>query len=93
MIALLVRISAICIFLTGVVTFPLPLPVGLFLMVLGLALFLAYSNWGREIVKRWRFNNRGADARIRLLARKLPAFLRRSLEITRPRRFGKPGKE
>lgn len=66
----------------GFFTFWLPIPVGLVLMVIGLALLLSSSPWLVARVRAMRKANPGLNRRLRVVARRLPGPLRLPLART-----------
>lgn len=69
------------IFLAGAVTFPLPLPTGLILMVIGITV-AAFNPLVLRWVKRTRPRFPKANAKIRTITPHMPGFIRRFLKRT-----------
>ena len=69
------------VFVIGAITFPLPLPTGLILMIVGITIAAA-----NPLVMRWVKRTRPkfpkANAKIRYLTPHMPAFVRRFLRRT-----------
>jgi len=79
------------IFLIGLILFPLPIPLGVPFMVIGLAI-LAFHPVMRRALRRWRGRHPEANRRIGAIAPHLPAFLQRFVHSTQPpvRRTSEP---
>lgn len=71
------------IFLIGAILFPLPIPLGIPLMVIGLAV-LALNPLMLRAFRRWRGRHPEASRRIGAVVPHLPAFLRRIAHRTTP---------
>lgn len=54
MLRVLTIIAAITIFVIGVITFPLPIPIGLILMGIGIAMLIGASKVTRVMIKKLR---------------------------------------
>jgi len=70
----------------GVVLAPTPVPLGVVLAVLGLALLAHDSKLLRGLIRRLRARCPEASAKAHDLRHRLPALLRRVIERTDPRR-------
>lgn len=78
------------IFLAGAITFPLPLPTGLVLMVIGITV-AAVNPLVLRWVKRTRPRFPKTNAQLRRLTPHMPGFIRRFLKRTDgPQRSAKP---
>lgn len=70
----------------GLLVFPLPIPLGLPMMALGLALLLPVSGAARRGLRALRRSMPGFSQRLTEAAKHLPAGLRRIIAITDPGR-------
>ena len=70
----------------GIVLFPLPIPLGIILLVPGFALVVAESRFLQRLVRVWRRRYPGLDARIHGIRPRMPAFVRKIIDVTDPRR-------
>ncbi len=70
--------------LLGLLLFPLPIPFGLPLMLVGLALLLQNSMYWQRQFKRLRLKFSGFSQRLNRIKPKLPEFARRLIEKTDP---------
>ncbi len=78
------------VFLVGAITFPLPLPTGLVLMVVGVTV-AAFNPLVLRWIKRTRPRFPKTNAQLRRLTPHMPAFIRRVLRRTDgPQRPAKP---
>jgi hypothetical protein len=79
-----VRAVAVLLILVGMVVFPLPIPVGLPMMVTGLALLISSSHAVAELVRSFRRRYPRVDARLRAVEPHIPKLLRAPLIKTDP---------
>jgi hypothetical protein len=72
--------------LLGLVIFPLPIPLGLLLIVTGLALLVRDSVTVQEWIRGLRESNPGFDQQLREIRERLPDFLKAAIDATDPQR-------
>jgi hypothetical protein len=77
----------------GGILMPLPIPVGLLLLVLGLTLLVRDNRWLRDRLRGLRARYPRLSARLRRAARHCPGWLDRLIEMTEPDRQADHGKE
>lgn len=68
----------------GLIIFPLPIPVGLILIVLGIIALIASEQHARDMVKKVRTKNHKLDRSIRWAEKNLPQDLGALLRLTDP---------
>ena len=68
----------------GIITAPLPLPIGQAIALVGLAILVHESIWVRDQAIRLRRRNPRLCGSLNRLKRRLPGFLRRVIESTDP---------
>lgn len=68
----------------GLVLWPLPIPLGLPLVILGLAVLLPQSHWLQTLIRRWRGRHPEFDRRLHAASHRLPGFVRRAIRTTEP---------
>ena len=78
------RIAAITLIIVGIITFPLPLPIGLILIIVGLAMLVSSSQSLANFVRQYRAKSSGINMNFEKSKRYLPAFIKRALEKTDP---------
>ncbi|MCG8504832.1 MAG: hypothetical protein MI755_09520 [Sphingomonadales bacterium] len=79
---ILLIVAGTLIFAAGFLTFWLPIPIGLILMAVGLALLLVSSAWVRSRVKALRHRYPGLDSKLKAIGGSLPGPFRRALQRT-----------
>lgn len=84
MIKIIIQIIALLVILSGIITFPLPLPVGAALILTGLAMLIATSETVRRIIREYRRRNPRADRAIENIERHLPRFIKAIIDKTDP---------
>ena len=80
------RVLAVILLLVGMVTFPLPIPVGLPMIVMGLALLISSSHAIASLVRQFRRRNPRLDAWLRAAEPRIPGLFRAPLRKTDPLR-------
>lgn len=74
----------------GLVTWPLPIPIGIPLIIIALAILARESVLVREWLRRRRALNPAFDRRVRNMRARLPEKLRDIIDITDPHPEGGP---
>ncbi|MEM8884725.1 MAG: hypothetical protein AAGD14_11695 [Planctomycetota bacterium] len=83
---LLTRVTSMLIFAAGVVTFPLPIPIGLLLMAIGLALMASTSPSLLRRLQRFRSRHPRLNRGLERIEPKLFGRLQDTLRRSRPER-------
>lgn len=78
------RLSAVALIILGVVTFPLPLPVGALLVAIGLALLISTNKTLARWVKVKRITIPSLNYRFAWMEKKLPRFFSKAIRKTAP---------
>lgn len=81
---LAVQLVALVLIVVGLILFPLPIPFGLALIVIGLAMLVSSSPATARWLKGIRRRNRGTDRAIRTIETGLPEVLAGPLRTTDP---------
>jgi len=68
----------------GLLTFPLPIPVGAIFLIVGLVVLVSSSYTAVLIVRRFRGDHRKMDAWLRQWEKKSPKFVQKMLRRTDP---------
>ncbi|MEC8444591.1 MAG: hypothetical protein VXZ05_10325 [Pseudomonadota bacterium] len=68
----------------GAIITPLPIPVGLVLIIIGLALVIPALPGTTRKLRQWRRRFPALSARLNQIATYLPAFVRRAIQMTDP---------
>lgn len=68
----------------GLIVTPLPIPVGLIMTLLGLALLVGESPLIRRLICRFRARNPRFCDRLKAIKRRSPGLVRRLIELTDP---------
>ncbi len=84
MLRTLTIISAIAIFVIGVIVFPLPIPIGLMLMAIGIAMLIAASKIARVMIKKLRRRYSKFDQIMRRAQALAPSIISKILHRTDP---------
>lgn len=77
----LLSVSVVCL-LAGAITLPLPLPTGLILLLIGLALLITNSRTAARWFRKWRERTPWFDVKLRQVEHRLPTALRRALQAS-----------
>lgn len=80
----LVGCLGICVLLVGLVLFPLPIPFGFMLIVIGVALLIYASDAVADTLRGYRSRHPRLNQRILHLGQRMPASIRRLFERTEP---------
>jgi hypothetical protein len=83
---LVLRAVGVALLLVGAAVFPLPLPLGLPIMAVGLVLLLANSESAADILRRARLRWPRLNAGLRRASGRLPRSMHRVIASTDPRR-------
>ena len=76
--------AAILLILLGIVITPLPIPLGLVSILVGLSLLVSVVPAVRHWLIRLRLKYRQSSVRLNQLGKRMPAFLRELIEATAP---------
>lgn len=71
----------------GLLVLPTPVPVGALLIISGFALLVPASNRVRRLIHYYRLKNPRVEPLIARFRPMLPPFLRKSVDVTTPRRL------
>ena len=80
----LIRLIAILLLIAGLIIFPLPIPFGLILIIIGLTLLISSSSKVADMIKTFRKTHPDIDREIRHIKEKTPPIIKHPLEITEP---------
>lgn len=75
---------AILLIIAGIIVTPMPIPFGIFMIAIGLAILVSVSESVREYLKRQRKKFPKFSQSLTKIKPKLPMFIRRLLEDTEP---------
>lgn len=78
------QVTAITFIILGIVTFPLPVPIGALLIASGLALLIGTNRIVARWIKERRVKTPSLNHRLTWLERKLPRFLSKPIRKTAP---------
>jgi len=81
---LVTLICGFTLILLGAIITPLPIPVGLVLIIIGLALVIPALPGTTRKLRQWRRRFPALSARLNQIAAYLPAFVRRAIRMTDP---------
>lgn len=81
---IIASIVAVILIIGGIILTPLPIPFGLVLIVLGLALLITTNTAFALWLRNFRRNNPHMDEKLRKAQKWLPGFLRIPLDKTNP---------
>jgi len=81
---LVTLICGFTLILLGVIITPLPIPIGLVLVIIGLALVIPALPGTTRKLRQWRRRFPAVSARLNQVAAHLPEFVRRAIRITDP---------
>lgn len=81
---ILIVVSIVCL-VVGAITLPTPLPIGIVLIAVGLALLILSSKTFRNMIRRLRVRYPSFDDKLRKAEAYLPRPLQRALKISAPR--------
>lgn len=87
------QIAAIVLIISGIITFPLPLPIGAILIAIGLALLITTNRTVAKWIKERRIKTPELNSRFSWLEKKLPRFFSRAIRKTAPDYGQKKGSE
>jgi hypothetical protein len=74
-----------CLILIGIPLFPLPLPLGLPMILIGAAIVLHENHYWHRVLRFWRRRYPSIDEKIHGARDRVPGFARRIIEQTDPR--------
>jgi hypothetical protein len=83
---LAVRTVAVMLIAVGMVVFPLPIPIGLLMIVTGLAILISSSRTVARHVREYRRRNTSVDTWLRKAEPRIPSLFRPPLRMTDPLR-------
>lgn len=84
MLAILHQLLGGILFLAGIVVLPLPIPFGLIMMVIGLALLAPYIVPVQRVIRSIRTKNRGINETLMRWRDKVPPVIRSTIDKTHP---------
>lgn len=76
----------------GLLVFPLPIPFGAIMIVVGIALVAPTSPFMQRLLKRVRSRFPAFSRRLDTMRDRMPKFVRELIDLTRPDEDNKPGK-
>jgi hypothetical protein len=82
---IIVRTIAIFFIVLGLLTFPLPIPIGAISLLVGLSLLVSVSRRATRAVRQFRRKRPVLDKKMAAVEKKVPGFIRHALRKTRPR--------
>ena len=84
MLALFHQLLGGVLFLTGLVVLPLPIPLGLLMIIIGLALLAPYMLPVQNIIRSIRRKNAMLNTRLLLWRAKMPPVIQKTIDKTHP---------
>jgi hypothetical protein len=69
----------------GLIVLPLPIPLGLLMTLLGLAILVGESHLIRRLICRWRARNPRVCRRLKAMQASSPRLVRQFIELTDPK--------
>lgn len=82
--------AGIFLVITGLIITPLPIPIGLLMVLAGLAILVPESLWLRRIVRDFRSRNPKFEQKLQGIRPKAPRFIQRVIAMTTPPPWRKP---
>ncbi len=76
--------TGLVVFVAGLILFPLPIPLGLPLILVGLSLLVSSSLYVRRLLQRLRLHYPVMCARLEQVKPHMPLFIRRMIDRTHP---------
>ncbi|GEM_PF-1058324 len=80
------------IFVVGAIFFPLPIPIGLPMMIIGLAIIAPQSRFLQRWVYKRRRRNEGLNKKMIFVRAYVPPFVQKFIDITCPEKYKKKHK-
>ncbi|GGY50215.1 PGPGW domain-containing protein [Parvularcula lutaonensis] len=84
LLTLLHKVTGSALVIFGLVLFPLPIPVGLIMIALGLLLLAPYFKPVQNVVRKLRCRFTSVDSSLRKIKRRCPPVIRSAIEKTAP---------
>ena len=85
MLKLSIQIIAVLIIILGIVTFPLPIPLGAIFIMIGLAILIFTSARLRAIIRKYRQRNPDFNSLIEKIKEKVPDMITKIIRQTDPK--------
>lgn len=84
MMKIITILAAVCLIIVGLVVFPMPIPLGALMIVVGIVLLLSASVTAVNVVRRFRRRHPKADRVMREAEDRLPKSWKRILKRSDP---------
>lgn len=81
---ILLDILAIALILSGAVILPLPIPIGLILLVAGIVVLIISEDWARAWARKLRSRNERIDQLFKHIEKYAPPFVAEAIRRTEP---------
>ena len=83
---IITQVTGVLIFIAGMIFFPLPIPIGAVMMIVGLTMMISSSKKLRKVIREYRRRNPKMNSTIHNAEYYLPKSMRDSIDQTDPDR-------